>query len=562
MKRNGKNRSRPHRKKYPDNPASGAPPALLNAPEGTGLLIVDDDENVIKSLEFIFRDKYRVFSCYSGREALIKFKQYETSIDAVLLDIKMDDRDGISVFEDIKKINPSLPVIFNTAYPGEYKPLDLLQTLHPFGYIIKGSDPSMLYDNIASAVEHYRLIKEKDVLNRRLKVLVEDLKKLHSASQKITVLLDRKLLHQEISGQLRGLFASWDVLYFHYDSFRWKLVNESFSVRDPIRKTLLRLSRILIREVEKTQKTARLKDLAGEERIRSLIARHRCPEYLRDLAAAPVMIRNGLSGIVVTANRDPGRFSSESDDYIIRTLSNQIGIALCNLVMIEERIKNMELSVIGKMTSSVIHDISNPLMFIMNGLDLIKAKAGKAAQAHISDMIAEIDRITTMIADLSEFVRKGSSRIELSREKVNALILDYCGRVRKSFSEKGVQMELDLQYNDSLLLDKNKFIRVLQNLLNNAADAMEGGGKVAIATRQAGKFLEIRISDTGRGMDENTRHRIFEPFFSANKKNGLGLGLTIVRQIIAQHRGIIEVESRINKGTLFIIRLPAVKGRR
>ncbi len=90
------------------------------------IMIVDDDENLIKSLEFIFKDKYGVISCLSGAEAVNKYKKFKSSIHAILLDIKMDIINGIEVYKEIKKINPAVPIIFNKAYPGAYKSLDLI----------------------------------------------------------------------------------------------------------------------------------------------------------------------------------------------------------------------------------------------------------------------------------------------------------------------------------------------------------------------------------------------------------------------------------------------------
>ena len=189
------------------------------------IMIVDDDEHLIKSLEFILKDKYEVVSCQSGVDAVKKYKTMKNNISIVLLDIKMDIKNGVDVYKEIKRINPIIPIIFNTAFPGEYKPLDLVQTLHPFGYIIKGSNPSILYDNIASAVKYYKLINEKDILNSRLRNNIADMRNLHETSRKLIPLLNRDKLFREPYPQFRnqkGKHSVPDQSFSQYDPFDGK----------------------------------------------------------------------------------------------------------------------------------------------------------------------------------------------------------------------------------------------------------------------------------------------------------------------------------------------------
>ena len=529
-----------------------------NQPLEDVIMIVDDDGNLIKSLEFIFKNKYKVISCYGGVEAVDKYKKLKNKIHTVLLDIKMDDKNGIDVYKEIKKLNPTIPVIFNTAYPGEYKPLDLVQTLHPFGYIIKGTNPSILYDNISSAIEYYKLINEKDILNIKLKNIISDLKKLHKASQKLTSILDRDKLFKEIYKQYSNITHSRYVLFFPFDNNQWNLINANAIKNKEIKDALIKVSNILISEIEKTKKEIIINDPVNDKRIKSLFKKDSLGKFIKNIFAIPLIVHENLAGVIIIVNNKEGKIDSNSNYYLFETLSNQISIVLKNISMIEEKIKDKELSTIGEMTYTIIHDINNPLTIIKSCAELIKMEGNKEMQEYAEGILSEFDRLMVMIAELVEFIKKGSSKLNLSKHKLSSIITDHCRRIRKSFSDKNIGIDLKLDYSGFLTIDKNKFLRILQNLLCNARNAVGENGKITILTKENDNFAEIIVNDTGKGMSKKTKESIFEPFFTKRQKTGLGLGLGmyIVKQLVSQHNGTIEIDSRINKGTTFTIKLP------
>ncbi len=224
--------------------------------------------------------------------------------------------------------------------------------------------------------------------------------------------------------------------------------------------------------------------------------------------------------------------------------------------MIEKEIKDKELSTIGKMAYTILHDINNPLTIIKNCTDLMRMEGDKEMLGYAGRISSEFDRIMDMISDLVEFIKKGSSRLNLSPQKLSNIIRDYCKKEKKVFLENKIRIELKLNYNESIRVDKNKIIRIFQNLLNNSKDAVARNGKITITTQKNDNFAEIIVSDTGKGMNKKTKENIFEPFFTGKRKSGLGLGMYIVKQLIQQHNGTIEVESAVRKGTTFTIKLP------
>lgn len=158
----------------------------------------------------------------------------------------------------------------------------------------------------------------------------------------------------------------------------------------------------------------------------------------------------------------------------------------------------------------------------------------------------------------------GERKYEMKVVDLNSILLSMKSKLEASASKS---IQIVYKTFDSSLpvkLDIEAFDEVLMNLITNAHDAMPEGGKLTIKTKIASvlnkKFAVLYVSDTGIGIDEETKKRIFEPFFTTKGAKGTGLGLCIVYRIIKDHEGFIEVESEIGKGTTFKIYLPIAEG--
>ncbi|MCI0824823.1 MAG: sensor histidine kinase, partial [Chloroflexi bacterium] len=127
----------------------------------------------------------------------------------------------------------------------------------------------------------------------------------------------------------------------------------------------------------------------------------------------------------------------------------------------------------------------------------------------------------------------------------------------------GVDVVTRLDYRGAVRIDAERMRRVLINIAGNAADAMSAGGTLTLATRKGDNFWELAIEDTGTGIPQDLRDRIFEPFVTSGKEHGTGLGLAIAREIVTGHGGDIRVETRVAgeedgkaPGSTFFMRIP------
>lgn len=136
------------------------------------ILVVDDDSTVRESLELTFRKYYNVISCSSGSEAIEKI---DSDIYAIILDIRMPDMDGFTVFRELKIREPYVPILFYSAYQDLKDPYDIMNEFRPFGYVMKGTGYHHLMDSVRSAVNYYNSIRQTMRISEELRQVNEDL---------------------------------------------------------------------------------------------------------------------------------------------------------------------------------------------------------------------------------------------------------------------------------------------------------------------------------------------------------------------------------------------------
>ncbi len=213
----------------------------------------------------------------------------------------------------------------------------------------------------------------------------------------------------------------------------------------------------------------------------------------------------------------------------------------------------------GQLAAGVAHEINNPLGTILLFSDVMykESPEDNPRREDLKMIINEATRCKNIVADLLNFARQ--QEILAEETDVHQLLRQVIKSVQlQPIFEK---VEIVQQFNPelpSIQADSAQLQQVFVNLLNNAAEAMVGGGTILIETKPIdGQWVEVKISDTGCGIPEENLGRLFTPFFTTKAHGkGTGLGLSIVYGIIKMHRGQIAAKSELNKGTTFTITLP------
>jgi len=228
----------------------------------------------------------------------------------------------------------------------------------------------------------------------------------------------------------------------------------------------------------------------------------------------------------------------------------------------QELLHKENLASMGQLAAGVAHELNNPLGTILLYADILykEASEGDACREDLQMIIKETNRCKIIVRDLLNFARQ--NKVMAQTTDLNQLLKKVVAEQEKHPKFENVDTVLQL-YGDLPMIqaDPLQIQQVLINLMNNAAEAMEvkGEGTLTIATRPAsfGKGIEISVTDTGVGISDENKSKLFAPFFTTKPVGkGMGLGLAIVYGIVKMHRGQIQVQSEEGKGTTFTITLP------
>jgi signal transduction histidine kinase len=226
-----------------------------------------------------------------------------------------------------------------------------------------------------------------------------------------------------------------------------------------------------------------------------------------------------------------------------------------NRRVIREIVHKEKLSMVGEMANSIIHDFKSPFAVIKMASQMIEASETQGEIRHFSQLIqSQITRMVAMTAQVLEYSR-GTNNMLLVPTTLRELCATFDSYNREFLSSHNVELELET-CEANIHVDSGKMLRVLQNLVSNAAEAMPDGGTVRVACRNVGDDqVEILVSDEGPGIADEIRDSIFEPFVTYGKRSGTGLGTAIAKTLIEAHGGTIEL-AEDSPGATFRIRLP------
>ena len=224
-----------------------------------------------------------------------------------------------------------------------------------------------------------------------------------------------------------------------------------------------------------------------------------------------------------------------------------------------------KLSIIGKASTAIAHELKNSLQLIDTFIKLLPQRQGdKQFIKEFSDTIPkELDSWNTSLKNMMMFSR--DSQFSTGKLDVNEIARKIMLLIKLKARQMDIRLEIDLEVNlPAIMGNEEKLKQVLLNVVTNAFEATPNGGRIVLSTRFSGNFdsrdpgsVEIEIMNTGEGIESSEVNKIFEPFYTT-KSGGLGLGLSISKEIIGLHKGNIKVVSIKRKTTSVIIQIPAI----
>ena len=415
--------------------------------------------------------------------------------------------------------------------------------LHELSARIRKAD-----DNIVQQLE----VQRNTIESRFMK-----LPKLIEASKIINSTLDlEKLLGLILDSAAQSIDADRGTLYLVDDIKKelWSKVLQGTNmveIRLPIGKGLAGY-------VAEKGETIIIPDAYSDSRFNPDIDK-RTGYHTNNMLCMPMKNKDGkIIGVFQLLNKKHGCFDNE-DVSFIDALSAHASVAIENARMAQEMVQNERLSAVGRMASVIIHDIKNPMGTLRVYAQVMKKKSGNEEANKLADeMIRQVDRFVNMTQEILDFTR-GVSASNFKDLEFSEVMNDVLSFIEKDLEKNNVKLVKNVQFKGVVKIDQDKMMRVFYNIAGNARDAMPQGGSLTVTTTDQNGSVRIDFTDTGTGMPEEVKNRIFEPFMSYGKKHGTGLGMSIVKKVIDDHGGKIEIDSVMGKGTTISIYLPVKK---
>ncbi len=278
---------------------------------------------------------------------------------------------------------------------------------------------------------------------------------------------------------------------------------------------------------------------------------------VRRAVAAPVRTRSGeIIGALELLDRRDDRDFTDTDARTVKAVAAQAGRAIHAERTREKRERATRLEAMGKMLSGVVHDLRTP-MTLVNGYTqmMVEAESGEERESLARLVNRQVDVMAAMTRELLAFAR-GERTLLLRKVYVARFVTETMEHLSPDLERAGIRVDVEIEHRGAARFDETKLRRVFHNIARNAAEAMPGGGHFAVNVRLDGDTLELRFTDDGPGIPPELEGRLFEPFSTANKPGGTGLGLAMVKKIAEEHRGTVACESS-PAGTRFVFRIPA-----
>lgn len=275
---------------------------------------------------------------------------------------------------------------------------------------------------------------------------------------------------------------------------------------------------------------------------------------IQNALCVPLVHDEEVHGAIELLNK-PGGFDPRDLDLLIlvaELAAHHVAVATAR----ERRAREQRLATIGQLLSGVMHDLKTPLSIISGYAQLMAMEEDPAERQRacrvLLDQFGTIDAMTREVLDFAR------GKVELLKRKVlvNVFTDGLAEYLRHDLEGRGIELRLRSRYRGAWRFDEMKIRRAVVNVARNAAQAMARGGRFTLHVAKVGDRLVFRMTDTGPGIPEEIRGRLFESFATHGKEDGTGLGLAIVKRIAEEHGGSVTFKTRAGKGTTFILALP------
>lgn len=473
------------------------------------ILIIDDEPEANETLTDILEEEgYRVVSAETGAQGLEHAQRQPFHV--VLLDLKLPDRNGLDILQDLVQLDPGQRVIVATGYATVENAIKALNQ-GAYAYITKPLNIEELKALINQAMAQRELAAQKKEVEEEVRRLKEYNENILTSLPDGTIIFDQSLTVEYVNAvYLQDFQLQWD---------------------EAIGKNLFEVLPFTHQQIHKIE----------------------------------LDIERFLSGKAI----DPQEIQIDQRSfdyrlfYVLRGIlaSQKIGLVIRDMTaekkLQQQLIQSEKLAGIGTMAAGIAHEMNNPLFGIMGMAEaILDEEDPKLIKEYSEDIIKYSQSVTGIVKGLTLYSRSTEAG-DLGLIDVNDKLDDAIKIVRHSLEFDGIHVRKEYKTEKKVMINSGEIQQVFVNIIHNAAQAMDGKGRLELLTRTSGNSVLVRISDDGPGIQKEHIGKIFDPFFtSKGPDKGTGLGLNIVYRIVQKYDGNIIAESEEGKGASFTITFP------
>ena len=343
--------------------------------------------------------------------------------------------------------------------------------------------------------------------------------------------------------------------------------------KEPIKGITLKVGEGIAGFVAQSGRPLVVQDVTGEGRFSDKFDRA-TGFKTRAMISVPLILRNEVIGVLQVINKRSNQPFTDNDLELLTGMAPQIAMAMenaklyrrlekkCELTARELKftqdklIRSGRLAAMGHLVQGIAHEIRNPVMTIGGFTSRIKKELDPShkLQKYIDIVMEELTRLEDLVTKVRQFTEVQSA--VLSMDHICPVIRQVIDNFMPVARSRGVRVMEDIPSSlPSIRMDVPQMVIALSHVIENGLESMLQGGTLSFKAYEQAGAICIEVSDTGCGMSDSQINAVYDPFVTS-KMRGVGLGLTMVHQIVMNHLGEIELQSELDKGTTMTIRLP------
>ncbi len=529
--------------------------------EGIRILVVDDEETICElCVRTLRRYGYQVHYATSSVQALEMLHQ--ETYDLLLLDVRMPHIDGLELMRRVRQFAPDIAIVVMTGYASVEAAIEAVKQ-GASDFLPKPFQLDHLRLAVSGALAKRALVREQ--------ARSEALMHLVQASEKLAVLLDpHELIHTALQAAMAETQAMrGSIMLYHPREEMLSLtagvglpeevpMGVSYHAEDSVAGRVCRAGEPFL--VEDVRQDPRLRDCSLPR-----MDRYRSPSFL----SIPLRSGDRVLGVLNLSEKAGGVPFQASDLEVAGLLGNQLAIALEKARLFQEIEESYRrLQEVDRLKSEFLniaaHELRTPLSIILGYAMMLRDQVEGALREQVMAILESATLLTRLVDDMTNlrYLEAGQMSLTSHRIQLPGLLREAAERFRQEVESKEQLLSYDIPEDlPPVRGDYEKISLIVNNLLSNATKFTPARGSIRIWARPEEEEVLVAVEDTGPGIPEEEQDRIFEPFYQVEdslrrEHGGMGLGLSIARELVRLHHGRIWVDSQVGQGSTFYFTLP------